>query len=227
MEISINNIQRFIFEPLASNMYMIIEREEALLIDPNKSEKASCILEKGKTSFVTILLTHEHYDHTSGVNWYRDRYESRLICQKSCAEKIALAKNNRPMLVAKVIADKNETRGRSEAKEFLSGYRPYSCLADEVFDIELDYAWKGHVIKFTSTPGHTPGSCCILIDDRFLFTGDSLVNGSPIITRFPGGSRNDYDSITKPYLCGVSADVWVLPGHGEAFPKRLIADVDL
>ncbi len=80
-------------------MYMILEDKEALIIDPNVSEDALSILKKEKTSFVTILLTHKHYDHTSGVNWYRDKYESRLIYQRSCAETIAVARNNRPLLV--------------------------------------------------------------------------------------------------------------------------------
>ena len=142
-------------------MYMILEDKEALIIDPNVSEDALSILKKEKTSFVTILLTHKHYDHTSGVNWYRDKYESRLICQRSCAETIAVARNNRPLLVVWVTADSDKTKGRKETKQFLSEYKPYSCFADEIIDNELEYMWKGHILKFTLTPGHAPGSCCI------------------------------------------------------------------
>ena len=77
----------------------------------------------------------------------------------------------------------------NEVRHFLSEYKPYSCLADEIFDKELKYIWNEHELTFTSTPGHSPGSDCILIDNRFLFTGDSLLKDIPIITRFSGGTR--------------------------------------
>ena len=220
--IEVDNIKQFIFEPVSSNMYMILEDKEALIIDPNVSEDALSKLEKEKTSFVTILLTHEHYDHTSGVNWYRDKYKSRLICQRSCAESIALARNNRPLLVAKVMADGNKENGKNNIKPFLNEYKPYSILADKIFDDEMKYIWKRHLLKFTSTPGHTPGSCCILLDDRFLFTGDSLMKDTPIITRFPRGSSEDYDNITKPYLNKIANNVWIMPGHGQRFQTNQI-----
>ena len=220
-ELDESNILRYVFEPLASNMYMILEDNEALIIDPNVSEDALFLLDKEKTSFVTILLTHEDFDHTSGVNWYRDKFKSKLICQRLCAETIAITRNNRPLLIAKVMNDRDKTNGSNDAKHFLIDYKPYFCLADKIFENELEYTWKGHILKFTSTPGHSPGSSCILLDDRFLFTGDSLMKDIPVITRFPGGSKEDYENITKPFLREINDDVWILPGHGERFQKKL------
>ena len=65
------------------------------------------------------------------------------------------------------------------------------------------------------TPGHSPGSICILINDKYIFSGDSLVDGNKVITRLPGGSRKDYNQITKPFLEGLSEDSIIFPGHGQ------------
>ncbi len=220
------DIFRFVFEPISSNMYMILEDDQALVIDPNISEDAYSIMRNAKISFVTIFLTHEHHDHTSGVNWYREKFESKLFCQRRCAERIAVPKNNRPLLVARIIADKDKSNGRIEAKQFASKNEPYICIADEVFDIEMEYRWNRHLLRFTSTPGHSPGSCCILMDDQFLFTGDSLIKDMPVITRFPEGSRGDYEKYTKPFLSDINDDIWILPGHGDEFQKKMLSDFD-
>ena len=69
-------------------------------------------------------------------------------------------------------------------------------------------------ITVLQTPGHTPGSVCLLIDDT-LFTGDTLFAGSCGRTDLPGGSweqmRRSLDR-----LASLEPNYWVLPGHGES-----------
>ena len=69
-------------------------------------------------------------------------------------------------------------------------------------------------ITVLQTPGHTPGSVCLLIDDT-LFTGDTLFAGSCGRTDLPGGSweqmRRSLDR-----LASLEPNSWVLPGHGES-----------
>ena len=69
-------------------------------------------------------------------------------------------------------------------------------------------------ISVLQTPGHTPGSVCLLIDDT-LFTGDTLFAGSCGRTDLPGGSweqmRRSLDR-----LASLEPNYWVLPGHGES-----------
>ena len=59
------------------------------------------------------------------------------------------------------------------------------------------------------------GSICISIEDRYIFTGDSLVQGAKIVTRLPGGNKSLYKEITKPYLETFPKDAIIYPGHGE------------
>ena len=69
-------------------------------------------------------------------------------------------------------------------------------------------------ISVLQTPGHTPGSVCLLIDDT-LFSGDTLFAGSCGRTDLPGGSWTDMQSSLKR-LSQIEANLWVLPGHGES-----------
>ena len=69
-------------------------------------------------------------------------------------------------------------------------------------------------LKVMQTPGHTPGSVCLLIDD-VIISGDTLFAGSCGRTDFPGGSWTKiYQSLKK--LAALEGDFRVCPGHGGA-----------
>ena len=64
------------------------------------------------------------------------------------------------------------------------------------------------------TPGHTPGSVCLLCENS-LFSGDTLFAGSCGRTDFPGGSwATIYASLKR--LASIETDLQVFPGHGES-----------
>jgi len=70
-------------------------------------------------------------------------------------------------------------------------------------------------VRLIHTPGHTPGSTCLLLGDSHLFTGDTL---------FPGGPGNTFGNTEafatvmrslRERLFTLSDDTWVYPGHGD------------
>src|SRR4030042_2074415 len=68
-------------------------------------------------------------------------------------------------------------------------------------------------VKVIHTPGHTPDSICLLVDNRKLLTGDTLFVGECGRTDLPGGnSRSMYDSLFHKLL-KLNDDVEVYPGH--------------
>ena len=72
----------------------------------------------------------------------------------------------------------------------------------------------GIPFQVLSTPGHTPGSVC-LIAENFLFSGDTLFAGSCGRTDLPGGSRRAIrESLRR--LAAIPQDYSVHPGHGES-----------
>lgn len=124
----------------------------------------------------------------------------------------AVEKNNRPLVVAMRLKVLGEV---DKLKKLMSEQKLYSCKSDITFENELNFTWHGHSIKMIHTPGHSKGSCCIEIDDKYVFTGDSMIPNEKVLTRFPGGDENVFEQITLPYLMSISNDKWVMPGHGE------------
>ena len=83
------------------------------------------------------------------------------------------------------------------------------------FFLEDGYELKaGSVtLKAIATPGHTPGSTCLLTGDH-LFTGDTLFPGGPGRTSSPGNLKQIIESITAK-LFTLKDDVAIYPGHGD------------
>ena len=70
----------------------------------------------------------------------------------------------------------------------------------------------GLTIRVLPTPGHTPGSVCLLVGDT-MFSGDTLFQGSCGRTDLPGGSWERIAASLKT-LAALPGDYRVLPGHG-------------
>ncbi len=80
----------------------------------------------------------------------------------------------------------------------------------------------GELIKFGAidiqtifVPGHTAGSIAYYIEnEKIVFTGDALFEGSIGRTDLPGG---DYDTLIRSILTGLlslASDTVIYPGHG-------------
>jgi hydroxyacylglutathione hydrolase len=68
-------------------------------------------------------------------------------------------------------------------------------------------------VKVIYTPGHTPDSICLLVDNQKLLTGDTLFVGECGRTDLLGGnSQNLYYSLFRRIL-KLNDDVEVYPGH--------------
>ena len=67
--------------------------------------------------------------------------------------------------------------------------------------------------KVIHTPGHTPDSICLLLDNQKLLTGDTLFVGECGRTDLAGGnSKNMYNSLFHKIM-KLNDDVEVYPGH--------------
>ena len=210
-------VYRSICSSLDSNMFVIIKDNTALIVDSNEEGELVDLFENNNISKVYILLTHEHYDHTSGVCWLQERFDTVIISNRACAERIAQERRNIPKLVSFVLANKDKEDGGNRYKEFKKKYKPYTLHADTVFNAPCEFELLGMRFQATQTPGHSPGSWCLVVDDTFVITGDTLIQNTPVLERFKESSPEDYREITLPYLKGLDESLFVLPGHGDPF----------
>lgn len=96
---------------------------------------------------------------------------------------------------------------------------------------QLDVPGRPRVVH---TPGHTPGHCALLLEDRgVLFVGDELCTWNPLTSerrpqrmpkQFNSDNRAGVESLAK--LSALEAQV-LLPGHGDPFQGTPAQAVEL
>ena len=80
--------------------------------------------------------------------------------------------------------------------------------------------FEGHSVRLTRCYGHSNDSLIAVLDDRFMFSGDTIL-GIPTVTRFPKGSTRRFWKEDIPRLTELADTIEkVYPGHGN--PGRLI-----
>jgi glyoxylase-like metal-dependent hydrolase (beta-lactamase superfamily II) len=95
------------------------------------------------------------------------------------------------------------------ADEELAGKKPDTPLVEgslSIGDVEA---------QIRHTPGHTPGSVCILLPGAVI-TGDTLFPGGPGATRFEHSSFDTIIESISSKLFTLPDDTVVLPGHGNS-----------
>ncbi len=97
-----------------------------------------------------------------------------------------------------------------QPEEMTAGPLYYTCTYGEADVLKL----AGLTLRVLHTPGHTPGSVCLLTEDT-LFSGDTLFMGSCGRTDFPGGSMVQLQASLRR-LAALDEKIAVLPGHGDA-----------
>ena len=175
---------------IGTNCYLLWDESAgnaAAIVDPGGS--ADLILNKikqEKLDVKMILLTHGHFDHVMGVPDLLEAYPYL------------------PVYITET--DYPEAR---DGGQF--GYRMGEVSSVQFYDEGDTVELGGLKIDVLRTPGHTPGSVTLRVED-VLLTGDTLFCGSCGRTDFPGGSYADMQRSLKR-LADLPGDYRVYPGH--------------
>lgn len=197
---------------LSSKCYLIEENNHSIIIDPCSVPELEQQIEEHGWTVDHVLLTHEHVDHIMGVEWCQQRFGPIVTCSKICAERIENPKKNHSYYFE---LSKSLMTGLDQDQNVV--VVPFGVHADSSFEGEGTIQWQGHEILIHPTPGHSPGSVCILLDNKYLFSGDTLMDVDKSVTSFLGGSMRDMETLTLPWLRSLDRDIWVYPGHYQEF----------
>jgi hydroxyacylglutathione hydrolase len=186
----------FTVGPVQENCFLFRRdgAEQALIVDPG--EEAPRILgavEQLGVAIEAILVTHCHFDHIGAV----------APVAKATGAPVYISEIEKPVL--------------ADIMSYVpwSGFGPYeSYEADHTLKGGETLALAGFDIDVLFTPGHSPGHLTFSIpDERAIFSGDVLFQGSVGRTDLPGGDWGTLLSSIGTLVEALPAETAVYPGH--------------
>ncbi len=178
------------FESLS---YLIGENGKGLLIDAGVSaEKVMQVASELNISIEKIILTHGHIDHVAELDNIVEKTNARVYIHID--DELAL------------------TDARFNVSAYAGDVKTFKSKAEVLRDGsvvklgELEF-------KIIHTPGHTPGSICIQVNNS-LFSGDTLFNSGYGRVDLPNGSFEDIYRSIVDRLFPLPDNMDVYPGHG-------------
>jgi hydroxyacylglutathione hydrolase len=188
-------VKRLVVGSLSANCFIVGKEStgEGIVIDPggNSDSIWQAISETG-LDIKIIVLTHGHSDHIAALRDIQDKTGAAVAIH---------------------IEDADFLEGHgSVSSQFGISYRtphpPERLLRDgDVIEV------GGMSFKVIHTPGHTPGSICLLTDFG-VFTGDTIFRRGIGTTLMPGSSRPQLLNSILKRLMILPDDTFIYPGHG-------------
>ena len=189
-------VKTFVEGPVDANNYLLMDDEskEAVLIDCSSArpEFVNAVKDTG-CKLKYILLTHGHFDHILGVEKFKEEFNVDVYVSQEDLNQISYAPQMLMMFGGGTIAKAPEvTKTVKDGDEFSIGK---------------------HTIKALSTPGHTKGGMCYIVDNK-LFSGDTLFQGSVGRCDLPEGDLDEIIKSIKEKLFTLPDEIEVYTGHG-------------
>lgn len=150
---------------------------------------------------VAIVLTHGHVDHAGGAGALLDALGGDIDVYVHPADRDLVLHPEAGGALGRVAED----------------VRPPGVGALVPMVDGTVFLVGGATVRAVHTPGHTPGSTCLVVDGGarpLLFSGDTLFAAGTGRCDLPGGSRPDADASLAALLLPLPDETVVLPGHG-------------
>ena len=190
-------LETFPVGPLHCNCTILGDEvtHEAVVVDPgdNIPEILSRLQKHGLT-LRQIIVTHAHIDHVGGA----------ALLRKSTGAPVLMNQQDLGLL------------GMMEMQAgWLGVPTPQVAPPDASAEDGLTIGLATLPAQVLHTPGHTPGSICLLFPDHhLLLAGDTLFAGSIGRTDLPGGDGRQILRSLRERLLVLPDSTHVVPGHG-------------
>lgn len=188
-------IKQYTLGPIENNNYLVVDEttKDAALIDATgMSDELVKDVENLNCNVRYILLTHGHFDHITGVQELKEYFGAKVLMNELDMDWV---KNINLVLPQFDIS-------------------PVEIpVIDEFINDGDKIKIGGLIFKVISTPGHTKGGVCYLIEN-VLFSGDTLFRDCVGRCDLPGGNYKDIQKSIKEKLFTLPEDTIVYPGHG-------------
>lgn len=195
-------IERRAVDPFFKNGFVLgcEETRQGVVVDPgDEVEQLLAAAAQHQLSIVSILLTHAHLDHITGVG----------AAKRALGVPVWLHRDDH-FLYERVV---------EQGQMFGLRVEPQPAV-DHFYEGEGPLRFGRHSVRALHTPGHCPGGVCLAVnqdgdDTATLFVGDTLFAGSIGRTDLPGGDLNTLLRSIRDVLFPFPDDTIVWSGHGE------------
>ena len=197
------------------NVYLVIEDPVTLVDTGPKTDEALVALrdqlrELGfKTADIQrIVLTHTHEDHCGLAGVLQRESGAKVYVHEWEYENISEHGRTR--------VDPGLLKRAGVPQDYLdrmaARYQLIHRFADAVEDVEAyrdeqEFVFAGGALRVVHTPGHTPGSCCLLREsNRLMLTGDTIIKTitpNPVLNPDPIDPRRRFPSLGE-YLVSLA-----------------------
>jgi len=180
---------------MQTNCYVLYDEKskDAIIVDPACDFDAiRKNIDALKLNVRYIVITHAHYDHIEALDELKQHTNALICIGEADAQGLSDPLRNLCGLFGDTLP---ETKA--------------DILLRDGDEIEL----SDNKLRIISTPGHTPGGICMLVDD-ILISGDTLFFESVGRSDFPGGSSQTLINSVKTKLFVLPDNTKVYPGHG-------------
>ena len=192
------HVEKFAFldiDDLCANAYIVSDsNNDCVIIDPSVSTNnfINCI-NKNNLNLKAILLTHGHFDHIRGVNNLLANYQVPLYINH---------------LDDCMLLDSYLNGSKMMGKEIVVDTKTVDIKDNDALKLLEDE------IRVIHTPFHTKGSVCYyFVNNKLLFSGDTLFKNSIGRDDLPNASPQETDSSLKK-LKNLPKECKIYPGHG-------------
>ncbi len=164
-----------------------------------------------------LVLTHSHYDHAGNAARVQEKYRAPVIVHRSEASFLARGEAIVPRgtnLLGRLLI---ERLGKNLAPRLTCAPCRADILADDVFPL-ADFGFNARIMH---TPGHSPGSQSVIVDDEIALVGDAMFGVLPwsVFPPFAADVGQMVDSWGK--LLATNCRLF-LPSHGTADNRELL-----
>ena len=196
-------VKQFVLNPFSMNCYIYFDEnsKEGVIIDPaadsiQEKEMILDYIKKNGIRIMYIINTHGHIDHILGNKFAKDSFNVPVLMHKKDEFLISASK---------------------EQSRFFGLDFPEPPPIDKYIEDNYVLSVNGARLKFINTPGHSPGSVCIIDhENKNVFCGDLIFKNSVGRTDIQGGDFVTLLDSVKNKLFGVCGDDYLLyPGHLE------------
>ena len=166
---------------------------ECILVDPGlDATPIDSALAEAELRPVAVLCTHGHFDHVGSADHYQKRFGIPVFLHRA---------DNRTVNSANFLMMAFKIPARIQLPKF------------EFVESGHGMRVGGEDVRWLHTPGHTPGSCVLLIDGS-AFTGDTLYRDGIGLVSLPGEDEASLRRSIRGLWSAIPEQTVVYPGHG-------------